>query len=450
MLDCGCKCEHCKGGICVTRLVVLVCVVVLALPPPAEATALTDAGAKWAAGDKAGAIADWQKVIDTSTEPNVIGQARSRLANALLSKGDTAGAVAVWKALAGSSADAGLRANAKMRLAYALVKTKAPAAQQLDAFMRVVTEHPTSPEARACLLRVAYLKEKASPTEALAAFAEVSARYPGTAEAVEADYRRGLTMEAGRKDIDAAIEAFDGVAASKSASRVMRESAAVEAGYARIMKYMGSASREDLQDAARRISATLPTLTNRELRARAYLALGECYLILDKQVPEDAPPDDAEAATREAAQYSVQAQQAYEAALASADSAYVRGIAKYGLGYSLMFQSRWDEAEKCFAELLAGMSGDTLKQKQMAWQKLGAERTVTGRPASWNLTPAWGKLIQMGAYWRAECLSSLERGAEAGELLSEVVGEFGRDKPTHWTVATAQSKLSTSEGGAAR
>lgn len=426
------------------RLSVIACVVVLALPLVAHGAALTDASAKWTAGDKSGAIAAWRGVVSTSKDPKELDNARSRLADALLATGDTAGAVAVWNELIQTSAQPTLLATAKMRVAYCATKQKVPVKDQIAAFMRVVNEHPTTAQARTCLLRVAYLKDKSEPKNAAAAFGEVSARYPGTREAAEADYRRGMVCERGRQNIDEAIRALEAAAENRQATSFVRQAAAVEAGSARIMKYMGSASKPDVQAAADYIKRIIPTVTDCELLARARLAYGECCLEIEGG-PEDAPPPLEEALERHEADYIGQAETAFKAVLSSKCSAYVKLTAWYYLGHALPMEGEKAEAKRCLDQVLAGLKGATLKEKQKDWVRLRGMKTANGHAAGWSMHVQWNYMVQMAAWWQAEMLRSMGLKSESEVILRQIVEEYGTDKPKHWTVKSAEKRLGLTE-----
>ena len=422
------------------RLILFACVVVLALPLVVNGAALTNANAHWTAGDKAGAIAGWKDVINTSKDAKELDDARARLGDALLATGDTTGAVAVWKDTIAKSSNPSVLATAKMRIAYSLVKTKASPREQEEAFMRVAKEHPDTEQGRVCLLRVAYLKDKSDPKNAAAAFGEVSARYPGTKEAGEADYRRGMISERGRKEIDTSISALDAAADNKAASSFVRQSAAVEAGYARIMKYMGSASKPDVEAAAGYIKKTIPSIADCELLARARLAFGECCLEIEGG-PEDAPPPLEEALKRGEANYVGQAKDAFEAVLSSKCSAYVKVLARYYLGHALTMEGEKAEAEHCFDQVLTDLKGTTLKDKEKDWARLRAAKTANGHAAGWSLHVQWNYMVQMAAWWKAEELRSMGSKAESDAILRQIASEYEKQNPQHWTVKSAKKRL---------
>ncbi len=426
----------------VAQRLLLTSILLLTMPLMYSGVAISDeASIKWKSGDKSGAIAAWQKVIATSQEAKTLDAARSALANALSTTGDATGSMAVWKEIINTSQNQGLVATAKMRVAYLLTKTKAPIAEQLEAFQRVAREHPQTEQARVCLLRTAYLQLKAQPSMAAAAFANVSELYPDTAQAAEADYRRGLLLERGRKDIDVAIDALGRAANNPEAPGLLREIASVEQGYARIMKYMGSAKRTDLEEAASAIKNTIPALKNREMSARAYLALGECYIILDGQVPNEDMNDKALSEKLRHAQYALDAENAYQQALMHADSAYLKMLARYGIGYSYFFRCNWKAAEKCFSEILADIPGKNLKEKQAAWIEMGNIKTSTGYAAAWSLSPEWRHLVHMAIYWKGQMLNSLGQKQAELAVYQELVDQLETTAANHWTIKDAKARL---------
>ena len=428
-----------------------VCGLVFVVVVPSWASRLEDAGAKWAGGDKAGAVAVWRAIVEDSTDPKEVTAARMKLANACWAAGDVSSAVAQWQAVAAGAAEPAMLAESKLRLANATVKSSAPIADQIAAFLRVANEHPNAPQAGQCLLRAAYLRDKAEPKAGAAAFGEVVSRYPGTKEAAEASYRKGLVLERKRADIDGAIDALALAAATVKAGPMLRQQALVEAGYARIMKYMGSALEVDLKAAAEYFKETLPRLSNPDLAARALLGLGECYLLSEKFPIKNEPPtaaDLAEQEARDAEHYAVQAEKAYQFALSTQCSDYVKVLAQYGVAYSLMRQDRWEEAAAAFGKVLSAIPGESLCQKRDNWRKLAVAKASTGSIAASGLHVEWKHLVVMAAYWRGDCLDSAERKAEARAVFQQIVDEFGHEENPHCFVRAAERALAEMAGGA--
>lgn len=329
-------------------------------------------------------------------------------------------------------------------LADANVDTKQDASvdARIAACMQVVKEQPTSPQARKALLSAAYLKDKRDRATGAAAFAEVSSRYPGTAEAAEADYRRGMVCERKGGDIDGAITAFAMAAQNPKGTSFFREAAAVEGGYARIMKYnLNEHSRLDIEAAEKYIRDTIPSLTDPEFIARAHLAHAKCWHEFDSP-HEESPPPLQEALKRRDANYLGQAEKACRAALSSDCSPFVKLIAWQWLGQTLMMQpDRDSEAEQCYGKILLSLKGDTLKEKQNDLLKLYAQTTKNGYEAGWNTHSEWDHLVKLAAYWQASTLRDLKRESESKKIFQQMVDEFGSDQPKHWTVVDAEKKL---------
>lgn len=292
----------------------------------------------------------------------------------------------------------------RLFLGNLLTKAGRPPADALEQFARIANDFPNSPEAPEALLRIGYLRDrnKQDPAE----WQQIVKSYPRTKEAAEALKCLGhVALRNG--DPELAIKRFDASATVPEADSALAMESRIEGCYARISRYWKNPEKSLLvgaQQAFRQgliLSAGSASQQKTASDTRLHLGLGEVYLIQG---------------------FGEKAAQEYQAVLdQNPTDAYVRGVARYGLGCALYAKGAYADAVSVLDALLKEQSGDSLAAKARAWKQVRpgySSLAVTDPEKAKGLSGL--ELVPDAAYWKAASLVELKQYAEAKSVLDEL------------------------------
>lgn len=276
-------------------------------------------------------------------------------------------------------------------------------------FAEVLEEAPYTDAAARAGLKLAYLalREKDEKT-AESYFLRVTRDTPSSPEAAEGLQRLGYLAFRDRNP-GLALERFDASAAHPAAIPRIAENSRALAGFSLVSSYWRTRDTTFLAKAEKRFAAVQTAALDAGAGARAKIGLGETFLLRGR---------------------GSEAQRAYEEALSrESGSAYLTGVARFGVGCSLYQQKLWPEAAVALAAFVESIPGAALADKDRQWKQHRpgyAELSVVSPDKAEGYSGL--DVVPRAVYWQAMALRKAGRPAEAARLVEGLLSAFPKLK----------------------
>ena len=352
-------------------------------------------------------------------------------AQAKMDAGDLPGAEALASQLLQEYPSSPKAPGAQLMLGRIKLKATPDATQDLlAAFFLVRTKYPQSPEATDALVHIGFLHTRCDTAQAISDFSSFMNEHPTHPDAARVSQSLGR-LHLKTHDLDKAEASFDKAATISDAPTAVKDEAALQSGFVKIMRFYADRKPAHLTAAMESLSR-MSSSGNAKVRARADLGIAECLLLLNK-------------CTQARAKYQ-------EAAQRYADQPYFKGTALFGMACCSQARGEYETAIKDYEAVLASQTGTSLAEKDAAWKRIALGSTSANAQALIQRDGSWGRLpghdmVFEAVYNEAWCMSRLDQCSGATNLLTQLLGSLPEASELHARAAQLLSQCSSSAGG---